>query len=370
MIALRNVTSRFLKGPTHRTVGPIGVHFARDAIHLVQLTNDQDNQKSLLAATNIPLSDTSGATQRNLKRELRKTLSKHRFRGTNVVSTMPPNKVRIFSVSFPSSSMSEAQSVLKAATERCGHDLSEYVVDYIPVRTQGRESDRLALVAVCSRQDVLEFLKTLDGLGFSVEGLEIGPVAIRRMVSAIVQHDHTQSTLVINFGDERSFLTTLSNRRLLADQTIEFGEKSLIDKLAKTLDMPDRMIRQLVTKTGLQSTTSSDGPGDIVNDTSIFNTVIEIVKPELLKLVDHIRRACLFAASETRGNTTNKIFILGSLARWTGAAELLSELTHMSVQTMPSPHEVFGDIEAHNNSFGTDYTVATGLALRGIENHA
>jgi Tfp pilus assembly PilM family ATPase len=100
----------------------------------------------------------------------------------------------------------------------------------------------------------------------------------------------------------------------------------------------------------------------------VHETLREILRPELARVVEEIDRACLFVASETRGANVARVYLLGGLARWPGADELLSELARVPITTMPNPLTLLGGEARHvgEDGMAPELAVATGLALRGL----
>ena len=112
---------------------------------------------------------------------------------------------------------------------------------------------------------------------------------------------------------------------------------------------------------------------DAIDESGLFNTLSEILKPQFMKLVEEVKRAFLYAASETRGRGVQQVYLLGSIARWPGSDQLLSSLTGSKVAKIPDPLSVFpasdeDEARAAGHS-APEIAVATGLALRGMKDH-
>jgi len=108
------------------------------------------------------------------------------------------------------------------------------------------------------------------------------------------------------------------------------------------------------------------------DDINVVETLREIVKPAFLQLVGEINRALIYAASQTRGESVSRIFLLGGIARWVGADRFLQELIELPVQIIPNPLKAFparrgAQTEVDEQSV-PEIAVAAGLALRGLTN--
>ncbi len=168
-------------------------------------------------------------------------------------------------------------------------------------------------------------------------------------------------------------MTLLSGRRLLLDQPLEFGETRLIQALCNALELDFEQARDLVLRTGLHSGATEPLAGHHEGETGIFNTLLEILRPQFLTLVDQTDQAFMYAAAQTRGGGDARIILLGALARWPGCDRVLSSLTHLPVSVLPGGPNSFvaPDTPArHIAAQRPEYAVACGLALRGLVDDA
>jgi Tfp pilus assembly PilM family ATPase len=123
-------------------------------------------------------------------------------------------------------------------------------------------------------------------------------------------------------------------------------------------------------KNGLDSARNSIGEVEDDFDAETIAILVEIIKPEFLKLVREIERAFLFAESESQGDGQRKIFIVGGMALWPGATALLSSLAKMPVEILGCDHMPFAknaaSVETLTDRQAAEMSTAVGLALRGM----
>lgn len=371
MFALNKAIQRIATAPRSGTVGPIGLECALNELHLVQLESGSKSGIRVRAKASVKYQeDRSELLQspRKMRGLIRQALGADRFSGHKVTTAMPSGETRIMPVNYRvNPGQGDAGAILKLVEERIGGNLAEYVIDYLPIRTESQADDRSALVAIAKRASVIEYLEVLHKAGLVVDRLEIGPVAIRRLVAAMAPEGKHENVLVINFGNETSYLTIISGNRLLFDQAIQFGEDRLLAQISNALDMPESSIRNLV---NLHSLDPQDAAGESRPEAAgidVAGTLREIVKPSFLELVDEINRALIYMASQTHGESVDRIYLLGSVARWQGADKLLNKLLVLPVETIPNPLKAFlrpGVPEAVSETDGApEFAVATGLAL-------
>lgn len=369
-LAARRIPSLFAG---RSSLGPIGIDIGLESVHFVQLESIGGALPTLRARATVPF---EGRRQELLDEPARfralikQALASDRFKSRNAVVAMPVGLFRTLSINYTKGPEGDdGASVLKVMKSRLDGDLADFVIDYLPVKSRSKNNERLALVAVSEREPVIAFLESLRRAGLSVEALEIGPVAISRLVGALSEEDHTSNVLVITSGREASYLTLISGEDLLFDQQIRFGENALIQQLAETLDLSETMARDLMKRSGVRS--DRESVSETIDESGLVDTMSEILKPQFMTLVDEIKRVCLYAAAETRGGGVSRVYLLGSLARWPGATEMLGALADMEVAKIRDPLLTFrgGKADDRHSALAPELAVATGLALRGSDHH-
>ena len=374
MSALKKWVDRRRPASSSSACGPIGVYFTQEHLHLVQLQTLGDGGIGLRCRESLSYPGTRAeliGSPAAVSKLVRRGMRSGNFSGRKVVSAMPPEQLRVMSVSYPASAPgSVGGSIAKIMADRVDGALSDYVIDYVPIRMSARDGDRLALVAVSRVEHVNSYLDSLASAGLHVDFLEIGPLAIKRLIEFGLASDERGDVIVINIGDASSHLTTISGKRLLADQEAPFGEALILNAIARSLDLSASTARDLILANGLDPAKKYAGAVDSNVDNEVVATLVEIVRPEFLKLVREIDRAFLYADSESHGDGRKGIFVVGGMARWPGATALLSSLAKRPVGILGCNHMPFaGDqtnMEALNDQQAADMSTAVGLALRGM----
>ncbi len=360
-------------------VGPIGVDIALQEMHMVQLERVDGGLPRVRTKVTVPCTmprDQLLASPREFKALVKQALAAGNFLGRDTIFTVPSALVRTISINYRVSGGPEQEgaAVARVMADRLDGDLSNYIVDYMPVKNRSKSDDRLALVAVSERQPVLNFLEMIRKAGLKVNALEIGPVAITRLIRAMNSNNERQNILVVNSGQQASYLTLISGDDLLFDQEVQIGEERLVAQVAKSLEMDIATARDLVIRTGVQPEQVNGSVHDALDSGGAYHTLAQILKPEFLKLVEEIKRVLLYAASETRGGGVSKVYLLGSVARWPGSDLLLSKLAGVTVAKIPDALDLLptNDVARRDTqiSAAPDIAVATGLALRGMMDDA
>lgn len=376
MSLLKRVLQKSLPGGG-KTIGtgPIGLDIGTEAIHLCQLQSMQSSHFSVRAKTSIPFTGTRKellSSPKQLKKLLAQGMKKRGFVGRKVVAVMPPDELKITPVTYKTSARSSDEEILRALSSRVEGDLADYMIDYLSVRSNPGDEESLALAAIARRDDVIDYLQSLSQSGFEVEALDVGPAAIRRLMCTLYTGDDEQgeTILVINAGAGKSYLSIISGRRLLFDQPVEFGEELLLSELSRELELPEEVSRDLVFRHGFNKSSNAGDQLGAITGEDISRTLLEILKPAFLKLVEEINRVLIFTASETHGSPISRVCLLGSIARWPGAESLLRDLVDIPMPAdQPGFEDLFIDQSEGDDSWSKripELAIATGLALRGM----
>lgn len=373
MSALAAIKQRFTPSANSRRIGFIGLDCSLTEMHLVQLEADSTGKISVHAMASVPYPcsrDELFSSPKVMRTLVRQALASDKFQGHKVVSTLPSSSLQIMPVSYhPGGGKSDDEALLALLAERLDGDLADYVIDYIRVRSDQHAEERQAIVAVAKQDFVISYLEALRKSGLETMHLEIGPSAIRRLISAMSTPNEYENVLAINFGRTASFITVISGARLLFDQEIRFGEEDLLSRISENLDMPEESVQQLINEHSFDpgSIDTTSAPHNM--NTDISSALQEIVKPAFLELTEEINRTLIYTASQTRGEPVSRIYLLGAIARWQGCDVLLNSLVQLDVVTIPNPLQPFGHEQAAAGTAKPEIAVATGLAMHGMTEH-
>jgi len=359
---------------TKKILGPIGFDIGLSSINLCQLNKLSEHHYAIVALACIPFE--GGREQllespKQLRQLLARGMKNKAFKNKNIVAALPPDKLKIIPLSYHAQVSDIDQEIIKMLKDRVQGDINNYVIDYFPVRSSAKTEEHMALATVAHKKDVLEYLQILNFAGFDVEALDVGPAALRRLVSSLYIDQPAQTFLIVNVGIETSYLTVVSGRRLLFDQAVNFGERALLEKLSLILELPTSVCLELILQHGLKISDDKVHKHSLDNDYA--QAILEILKPAFMELMEEINRVLIFTTSHTQGLPVNQICLLGSISRWPGADELLRELINVPFSCMENNFDqVFEDNSQPEERWSTkvpELAIATGLALRGFSEH-
>ncbi len=349
---------------------PIGLHMGVHRLNLVQMRASAVGPPTIRAAAALDYGHSLEdilANPKHLKELFQRAFAGQPFKGKRVVSCMPVNQVRIQQLNYTAAAEeSDTQAIVRELRARAQGNLDGTVIDYIPVRVDDYPGgEREAIVAMAAREQLTAYLESLSRTGLEVSALDIGPLALMRVACWIgpPEKESPPNLLMINFGARASYLTVVWGRRLMLDRGIGFAERQLIATLKARLDASEDEARRLLLTHGFRIEVGNEEANEI------GLTLREVLRAELAALTAEVNKTLIYTASMTHGRTVDKIYLLGSVARYPGIAGLLGAELSIPVEVL-DPFSIFphglSKEEVARLTPHSGVTVATGLALRNL----
>ena len=395
----------------------IGLHIGVERVNLMQLQPGTPGPVVLAAASlNHGTSrDELIADPARLKTLLKRAFAEQPFRGKRVVTCLPSDQIRMLLLTYTmAEGTPEADAVIRELRERVHDELDGMVVDYIPVRQEHPSRPKEAIVAMAARDKVTAYLDALSKAGLEVASLDVAPAALARLLSWISAADPTAhpNLLLINFGARSSYLTVVWGRRLMLDRSIEFAEQRLLARLKSILDIPEQTGKRLLLERGFGRSAERDADNQVthalkevlrpefaalkreVNQTlldpgpqataplpngeqpigtergsELSHTLKEVLRPEFAALKAEVDNTLVYTASRAHGRTVDRIYVVGSIARYPGIEQLLREQFSLPLEIL-DPFVIFSHRLSEKEMSWlwprSGIAAATGLALRGV----
>lgn len=193
--------------PSHK-IQPIGLDIGHRSLKMVQLAM-RDGRLRVLAAGRTPLDvDPASSTeeqQRGVAVAIRRLLADGQFRGRNVVSALPIDKVRITSVRLPEAETDQADRTLRReAAERFDLDPARDAIDYIlagSVRQDEEVKNEYILFAV-DHETIEAHIRLLEEAGLTPAAVDAPPCALFRTFERTMrrQADKERTIIFIDVG--------------------------------------------------------------------------------------------------------------------------------------------------------------------------
>lgn len=331
--------------------GPIGLDFGHKCINAVQL-HRRGKQLQIAAAGHIPYPVAREEVLSNpdlLTPLLDELFKSGRFKGNAVVVSAPMGEPKVLSLSFKSASPQDIpRQVMELVKERLGGGDHDWLVDYMPVRLNLKNSqDTTVMAAAMPRDSSLRFMHNLQSSGLHLHALEIAPQALQRLLGT--QASQQANCLVMNFGQSSTYISHFLHGRLTMDREIALGYEDFIDPICQALSL-DRNIGENLFQTL--------GFGENTEISPLLGATFERLKTQIDRMNQYI-------GSQLHGDGIDCIYLTGEAANWPEASRAFSSVLGYETKTLnafellDSKAEVF--VQANKQPL---LSIATGLALR------
>ncbi len=364
---------------SRRRIGPIGIDFDSDCIHLAQLEARNGEVRVRAAATVKYDGDLDAllSERQVLRRLFADPLRRGGFRGRRVVTHVRSEELRLMVLNYDlAPGTSEPAQILELTRERMRSDLDEHVVDFVPIRTSGDQTgERSALVAVAPEAPVILHLERLRHAGLRVEALEIAPVAVRRLIAAVGGAGVKDLVLVVRMRNRSTELTLLSGRRLLLYRQIEVGLESIFADVSKALDCDEATACDLLASYGVDGNSRTGGDPFVFGSDDPFeaglgeivSTLRDTLRPSLRAIVEQAHKAVSYAAFQTRGTSLERVYLLEGTRSCPGLDGLLAEMLQLPVEPFQPGRNLKPLSDRRPAPVRPSHAVALGFALRGLD---
>jgi Tfp pilus assembly PilM family ATPase len=358
-----------------KPIGPglIGLDIDSGQIHMCQIWQREHGLYTIVAKTSLTYSGSRNellSSPERLKALIGKGLKEKNFKGRRVAALMPWDDIKIVVLTYKAAVSDIDAEVVRLLDNRIDGSIGDYDVDYVPVRSNPADEEQMVVATLSSREKVNTLLGTLTDCGLEVDSLDIAPTALRRLVSALYTGPAADNVLMINCYRDNSYLTVISGHRLLFNQSVDFCETLLLKRVAQELDISIESALHLMLNNGFQKQQTLLS-GSVAEDSDISARLLEIVQPCFVDLVEEINRVLVITASETHGVPVSRVCLLGSIAHWPGAMQVLLSL--LDFDAPDGQIEFAGVFEDENDNtcvpwsgLFSDISIAMGLALHGL----
>ncbi len=344
---------------TQRDRSLIGLYLEEQALTVVQLRRG-GALPQYRAAQRLPLPAPLPALlsqPKRLRATLKEALKQTGCQGQQVVCNLPEGDFKTLALNYRlQPHQDEDASVLTALRERLGDELGQTVIDYILVRPgQSHNPERTAFAVVANQQQVLNYLGALEGCGLSVQALEVPPVSLKRLVSAMPIAALNENLLIVHIGTHKTYLIALWGKRLLFARELAFSTLTLAQQLAQALEVPPATAAEMLLQ-------------PVSDPQTAFNSdLLDILKPAFYRLGDEINKALIYVASETRGGSIQHVHLCGPLACLKEMPHLVGQILNIATDGLDPAHILPWPAQtaaARIHQACGQLAIATGMALR------
>ncbi|MFC1763705.1 pilus assembly protein PilM [Planctomycetota bacterium] len=222
----------------HRCIGPIGLDIGQAYVKAVQLGGD-DRGLYVIDAQRARRSPRDSSPQ-SLSQLIRRIIQQGRFRGRQVVATLPSDGLRITSVRLTDTDLALApQQLYRDLAERYGLDLKQEMVRCIPAGYihHGKQTKHEVILLAANNEGINKRVHLLQDSGLTPVGLDPVACALFRCYDRTMQRleDRTQSLIYIDIGCQFTTVILGRDHQLCFVKQLPRGANHLQQRMADTL---------------------------------------------------------------------------------------------------------------------------------------
>jgi type IV pilus assembly protein PilM len=355
--------------------GPIGLDVGSEGVKMLQLARSGGNLAVVGAARRSfaqqAAESPDGASRRQLAAEaVRQLLRSGQFRGREVVSCLRADELAIKNIRLPQMPERElASAVLWEARERFEFEVAEDRVHFIragEVR-QGTETRDEVILIAASAEAVSGHLAMLSDMGLTPAHIDAEPTALFRTYQRYLRRaeDESAAAVLVDVGLVATKVVVARGQTILLIKSIGLAGQQFSESVAKGLGLGYGEALRLRRKRA-----SQDPPGeeDATGD-QVGWSVYDAVRSQVESLAREISLCLRYCSVTFRGLRPAQITLTGGEVYDPAVAKLLEQClgcTCVIGEPLRGVEMSSVDLGADRRSVLTEWSVATGLALRGL----
>lgn len=359
---------------------PIGVDIQCNSISALQLTQ-QHKGFGVKASARRTLEDRlTGATEdiETLEAVIRSLVGKRRFKGRQVVVSLPQEYLFVFPVTIETTGQSTFEPALAQACARhLSFPLEQAVIDYFCVENIAVEAGRKLRVTVVAahRESVVKVIRIFKRHKLSIGIIDYGLCGLIRLHNRIHSLSEAPSVLV-HMDLESTLLAVATKSTIVAHRQLDWGMGRLEQRVAQMLqlDGPGEQSRAMLVNYGVDYDAlrehnllyQQDAKKPCGDDITALRAVSQILAPSMEELVRELFQIIGYARSVSPQIQFQELWLYGMATAIKNLGPFLERRLGFPAHPM-KPFQKLGlaPVDDKTDNWNT-YVYALGLALRGV----
>ena len=332
-------------------------------------------QPQLHAATSLTLPiPNNGNTEEErdtFVKELKSSLSSAHFGSRRAIIALPSSDVHMRPLTLPVDEHDLAKRVRWEAESYIEGPIEDSVIDHVVLGEATTAGERrLEVLAISAdKHKVLTTLDLLNRAGLTTETVDISPLALCRVLQA-AHTDPDTAAAAIDIGAQITTTVIAMNDELRMARPIAVGGDTLTDAIQTALEINPEEAEILKRQHGVGSRNPEHGESDAGDPQQVPNKIAQIVhdilREHIDRLADELQKLFRYFSAQHRGQSVERVFLLGGGGALKHLDELLASRLNTQVDVGEPLAQITGsDVELKRGN-DSSYAVAAGLALRGL----
>jgi len=359
----------------------IGVDFGTSAIKIVELSFK--NQKTylenygwvdlgLVSASSVtkPIAEAKNSYGKKLQKYLQKLIKSMKLKSKGAYISLPGSSGLVVLINFPAMSDEELEEAVKfEAKKYIPNSLDEVAIDWEIVgekngpENQGETSpkensekidfiakEKEVLLVAAPKKEVVRCGSIVKDSGLNVRNVEL---EIFSLVRATVGND-SGCSLIVDIGSQMTNIVLVEKGIIKVNRNVEGGGNEVTRSIAESLNISKQRAEELKKENK-----------DLLNsrEMSLVIPVLDMITNESLRIVN------AYKAKRGENSRIDSIILSGGSSKLKGLDQYFSQKIGVQARIGNPWSKVVYDekINPFVEKMGTSFSVALGLAFRGIE---
>jgi len=374
----------------NRSPRPIGLDIGHNSVKMIQLTVS-GGQIGVLAADKVRIDTNVNGDQQGRRAAvvsaIKQMLAKGNFRGRNVVSCLPNDKLKITSLRIGETEFDQIEQVLrKEVVQRFGLDPDKDAVDYVVAGSvrQGDEVKNELILFAADDETIRGHISMLEEAGLRPVAIDTVPGALFRGFERWQrrQEDKERTVVFVDVGSQ--FTTVVFGRggEVSFVKQIQIGgerfSREVAEKLGITVVEAERLRETLraekaSTPAKSDSTEETDAGEEPTLDTSTRQVMVDAISSVAEELAREVSLCLRYFTVTFRGKRVERAVFSGGEAYENILLNVVRRQLTVEIE-VAQPLKGF-DISSERESINLDsdrrgllceWAVAVGLGLKGV----
>ena len=366
-----------------RGLRPIGLDIGHHSIKMIQLATNGE-QIVVLAAdkarVDASVGSDSEARRRSVISAIRRMLAKGGFRGRDVVSCLPNDRLKMTSLRLSETETDQIEQALrKEARQRFGLDPAKDVINYMLAGSvrQGDEIKNELILFATDDETIRTHIAMLQEAQLRPVAIDVIPCALFRTFERSLrrQEDKERTVVFVDIGSQCATIVFGRGSEICFVKQIALGEQRLNREIAARLDISINEVQMLRGRLRLEKGLPSPWPAEHTSDDNIKQldastreVIINAISAVAEELAREISLCFRYYTVTFRGKRIDRAIFSGGEAYESILLDVLRQQLKVEIE-VAQPLRGFDMRNVKFSGFKQEllceWAVAVGLSLKG-----